>query len=771
MRNLCPDSSVAGIVSVLAILLMAAGPLRAQNVTLSGTVTDSENGEVLIGAHITAVSSGRGAASNAYGFYSLTLPASDSVTVVYSFLGFEPAVRKIRLLDNVRLDIELDPRTTGMAEVTVTAENLNDFNVSRTRTGIIEVPIQVVERFPAILGEQDVLKVLQLLPGVQAGNEGTTGFHVRGGNVDQNLVQLDEATVYNPSHLFGLFSTFNTRALNDVKLVKGGFPAQYGGRLSSVVEITMRDGNRKRYEGQGGIGLVASHATVEGPTIRDKGSFIVSARRSYLDLIARPLQKQGQRNLYYFYDVNAKVNHRLSNRDRLFVSYFRGRDVADYVDVTGLGYGVGFGNSTGTVRWNHIFGSKLFSNVSLIRNSYFLRVSTVQGPFYSENYSAIEDRTAKAELQWYPGRGHQVRLGATWMDHEYSATGTDGEVIKDFVIPELNTNRIVPRAATETAFWLNDQWELSDRFGLNLGLRLPRYKTDDARYSRVEPRVSARLNLDPQSSLKASWTVMHQFAHLVPSTTASLPTDIWIPSSSRSKPQRSEQWAIGIFRNFQDNEWETSLEIYTKSMDHQVLFREGTQLYSYIDIDNELTYGKGWSRGLELLVRRNSGRLTGWVSYTLSRTEQEFPELNAGIRFPFRYDRRHNLAATTGYDLNDRWTLSANFVFQTGAAYTLPLGRVYSAQAGDLYAGLFYDYESLNNYRMRSYHRMDVAATYSLRPKRVRRSELVFSAYNIYSRLNPYYVFLDLDLNTGEPLGKEVSLLPIIPAVTWNLWF
>ncbi len=756
---------------LLLVWLMLVPDATAQRATISGTITDAENGEFLIGAHIIALSDDRGAVSNEYGFYSLTLPRQDSVAIVFSFLGFQPAIKKVVLNDDLVLDVELHFRSANLEEITVSANRLDDFNVSSTQMGVVDVPIRVVEQFPAILGEPDVLKVIQLLPGVQSGNEGTTGFHVRGGNTGQNLVQLDEATVYNPNHLFGLFSTFNTRALNSVNLIKGGFPAQYGGRLSSVLEIAMREGNKYRYEGQAGIGLVASHGTFEGPIGKKKGSFIVSARRSYLDLIARPFQKKGQRNIYYFYDVNSKVNYQPSAQDRVYLSYFRGRDVAEYVDVSGLGNGLNFGNSTATLRWNHIYGSKLFSNVSLNRNTYFLRVSSVQGQFFSQNYSAIEDRTASAEFQFFPGSGHNIRFGAIYMDHLYSATGDEGEVIKNLVIPELNTNIVVPRETEEWAVYLNDRWEISSRIGLNLGIRIPQYRAEDATFTNVEPRASIRLGLSQRSSVKLSYTVMNQYAHLVPSTTASLPTDIWIPSSANSVPQHSRQASAGYFRNFRDNRYEGSIEVYTKTMQNQVLFREGTQLYSYIDIDSELTYGKGSSRGAEFFLKKNEGRLTGWISYTLSKTDQRFPELNNGKTFPFRYDRRHNVAVTGNYDLSARWKLSGNFVFTTGAAYTLPLGRVYSAQGGDLYAGLFYDYERLNNYRMRPYHRMDISATFSLRPKHVRKSQLVFSAYNIYSRTNAYYVFLDLDLKTHEPIGNEVSLLPVVPSISYNVWF
>jgi hypothetical protein len=691
--------------------------------------------------------------------------------MVFSFLGFEPQVKKVFLTNDIKLDVALVPGSTDLGELEVTAQRLGIDNVRQTQMSVIDIPVRLIESFPVILSEHDVLKVLQLLPGVQGGQEGTTSFHVRGGNIDQNLVQLDEATVYNPNHLFGLFSTFNSRALNNVTLVKGGFPANYGGRLSSIVEINMREGNKRNRVVQGGLGLITSQLSVEGPIKRDKGSFIVSGRRSYLDVVARPFQTGKTRNTYYFYDVNGKANYSFGDQDRVYLSLFQGRDLADYVAGSGLGYGIRFGNRTATLRWNHLFGSKLFSNVSLMANEYFLRISTIQERFFSQNFSGIEDLTAKAEFQYYPIPAHNIRFGAIATRHRFRSTGVEGGVVKDLVIPAFDESNIIPQPSNEYAVYVNDRWEINNRLGVNVGVRVPHYSVEGVSYTRVEPRFSIKVAIDDRSSVKASYTVMNQFVHSVPSTTASLPTDIWIASSEVTRPQFSEQVALGFFRNFDANRYETSLELYYKRMKNQVLFKQGTQLLEYANIDDELTFGEGWSYGAEFFIKRSYGLYTGWASYTLSKTEQKFAELNLGRKFPFRYDRRHNLALAGALDLTPKWKVSADFVFQTGPAYTLPTGRLFSAQAGNLYNGLFYDYERLNNYRLRSTHRLDVSATRKIGTRLFKESELVIGIYNVYSRLNPYYVFLDLDINTGEPIGKQVSLLPIVPSVSFNFTF
>ena len=759
------------VLALVSLLLCFADQANGQRRTVSGTVVDGQTGEVLIGANVRALTPSVGTATNTYGFYSLTVSRADSVTVVYTHVGYWPRVKKVFLADDLVVDVELHSEVVALDEIVVTGESADVANVRETRMGVVDVPVRAVERLPAILGEQDVLKLLQLLPGVQAGNEGTTGYHVRGGAVDQNLVLLDEATVYNPSHLFGLFSTFNARALNNVELIKGGFPAYYGGRLSSTLRVTMREGNRRDHDQQGGIGLISSHLTVEGPISRDRASYMVSARRSYLDLIIRPFQKSDHKNLYYFYDVNAKVNYRIATTDRVYVSLFTGRDVAEYVGSSSVGYGVRFGNSTGTLRWNHIFGSRLFSNTSLILNRYFIRINNIQGQYYSQNYSGIDDLSAKTELEYYRGPEHNIRVGGLLTRHVFRSTGSESRVPTGQNLATIDTSRIPQRASTEAALWFNNRWELSKHVGLNFGLRTPLFRTRDTTYVSAEPRVSVRFGIGPTSSLKTSYTLMNQFVHLIPSSTASVPTDIWASSSRIIRPQRSQQVALGYFRNVGGSEYEASLELYYKEMENQVHFRPGTQLLAYEAIEHALTFGRGWSYGAELFVERAEGRLSGWLSYTLSWTRQRFSDLNDGRSFPFKYDRRHNLAIAATLLVNDRWTLSANAVYRSGSAYTLPVGRLYASQGGDLYSGLFFDYDRVNNYRLGDYHRIDLSAVYSLRPKYFSESELVFSVYNAYSRLNPYFVYMSLDNATGEPIARQVTLLPIVPSVSFNFTF
>ena len=767
IRSICLMGSMLG-----AMAWLTASPASAQRHTISGTITDAETGEVLIGANVVAVTLDKGTASNNYGFYSLTLPRTDSLAILFSYLGFEPQLKKVYLTENIVLNVLLRATSTTLGEVAVTAERTNADNVRQTFMGVVDVPIRAVERLPAILGEQDVLKVIQLLPGVQSGEEGTAGFFVRGGAADQNLVQLDEATVYNPSHLFGLFSTFNTAALNNVELIKGGFPAYYGGRLSSTLNISMREGNRQRHEVQGGIGLLSTQLTVEGPLQKDRASFILSGRRSYLDILARPFIKSQNKNLYFFYDVNAKINYQFSGKDRVYASVFTGRDDAEYVSPSSLGYGIRFGNSTGTLRWNHLFGNKLFANTSVIRNKYFIRVNSVQGDFFAQNRSGIEDVTVKTELEYYPSPAHHVRTGAVLTRHIFSSTGNQGSVPADQGVPSLTSDAIPKRRSTEYAFYVNDRWEINDRFGINIGLRAPYYTTPDTSYLKAEPRISIRFGLDEASSIKASYTVMHQFVHLIPSTTASVPTDIWALSSRIVKPQQAEQYALGYFRNFKDNAYEGSVELYYKEMNNQVLFREGTQLLAYESIENELTFGRGWSYGAEVFAKKNHGRLAGWLSYTWSTTNQRFAALNRGNAFPFKYDRRHNLAVALTYDLNGRWSLGGNFVYRTGSAYTLPAGRLFASQGGELYKGVYFDYERVNNYRLGAHHRIDAALTYHLKPrKRIKESNLVISIYNIYSRLNPYFVYLTIDTKSGLPESRQITLLPIVPSLTYSFKF
>lgn len=759
-------------ITLTTILFPLPFLISAQNYTLSGYLKDGRSGEALIGANIFIANNNTGTVANTYGYYSLTIPKSDSLKVIYSYVGYRPQVKILNFNQNMRIEIQLEPSNDLMNEIVITAERA-DKNVSNTQMSVIDIPIRTISELPAILGEPDVLKVVQLLPGVQAGQEGTTGFYVRGGNSDQNLIQLDGATIYNPNHLFGLFSTFNQRALNKVSLIKGGFPAQYGGRLSSILDISMKEGNDKSYHVEGGIGLITSNITIDGPIAKEKASFIVSVRRTYLDLLLKPL-KLSKGTSYAFYDLNAKINYKPGEKDRLFLSYFKGQDNASYTDASSLNYGIRFGNGTTTLRWNHLFNPKLFVNTAVIYNSYLLNLSSVQGKYYSQFYSAIDDFNGKTEFEYFASSSHNIRFGLNYTYHTFSPTGKSAKIPKDGIITNLDLNKVPKKYNTEAAAYINDDITLSDKIGASVGIRIPSFIDKNTTYFRIEPRATVKYEITKESSVKAAYTVMNQFLHIVPTSSASFPADLWIPSSKITKPERSEQFAIGYFKNFDNNAWETSLEGYYKTMQNQVSFREGTQLLEQSNIDQNLVFGKGLSYGVELFLKRNVGRLTGWVSYTLSKTTQQFPELNRGNPFPFKYDRRHNVSVVGVYALNKRWSLSGQFLFYSGAAYTLPVGRINSFGGGSLYDGIYNDYENRNNARLNPYNRLDLSATYKKERTifgKKYQSALVFSVYNIYSRKNPYYVYLSVDPNTRQPQAKQVSLLPIIPSVSYNFIF
>ncbi len=758
---------------VFAFSLCLSSPIVAQRYTISGYVRDASSKESLIGSIVYETVQNKGTSVNEYGYFSLTLNAKDTLNIIISYVGYKPQAKKILLTRDLRLDFFLESAST-LNEVEIsTAKNNN--NVSKPVMGVIDVPMREIKNLPVLAGERDILKIIQLLPGVQQAQEGTTGFFVRGGNTDQNLVQLDEATVYNPNHLFGIFSTFNVNALNNVQLIKGGFPAKYGGRLSSILDITMKDGNKEKYEVEGGIGLLSSNITLQGPIKKNNSSFIISARRSYLDLIVKPfLPANNKGTTYKFYDLNAKLNFELGKNDRIFLSAFKGNDYGAYTGANSLNYDIGFGNTTATLRWTHLFGSKLFCNTSAIVNQYHLGLGTTQGKYYALLYTAVNDVNGKTDFTYIPNSRSMIKFGASYFYHTLYPASYSASIPKKGQRMVINKDSIPRKYSNEMAFYISHEWDANEIFSINYGVRIPYFFTNNSAYLLYEPRVTTKFSIEKTSSIKASYTVMHQFLHLVPNSTASLPTDIWISSSNIVKPQRSEQYALGYFKNFKNNLIETSVELYYKTMQNQVLFKEGTQLTLVSNIEDALTFGKGNSYGAEFFIRKNTGRLTGWISYTLSKTTQTFQALNLGKPFPFAYDRRHNIAVVGTYDINTHWTISADFVFHTGNAFTIPSGLVPVSQDGSLYDGYFYDYTSRNNARLRSYHRLDINASYK-RKHRYEKwgydSELSFGAYNVYSRLNPYFVYLTVDAVTKIPQAVQVSLLPIIPSISYNFKF
>ncbi len=574
--------------------------------------------------------------------------------------------------------------------------------------GVIDVPVKYIKTLPVLAGERDIMKTLQYLPGVQQGQEGTTGFYVRGGNSDQNLVQLDEATIYNPNHLFGLFSTFNINAIKNVSLIKGGFPAKYGGRLSSIVDINMKDGDKENYHVEGGIGLLSSNLTVEGPLEKGKSSFIISGRRSYIDLLTKPFFPTGINGInYYLYDFNAKLNYELGKNDHLFLAYFTGRDNADYVAANSLNFNINFGNSTGTVRWNHIYGDKLFSNTSFVYNDYHLSLATEQGNYYSMLYTGIKDATVKTNFTLLPSSDHVVEAGVVFTHHLLYPGAVSGKIPKKGNKLVVNPDSIATQSSNEAAFYISDALKITDRLSVNYGLRIPVFFDQTKTYYFVEPRITGKFSIDDNTSIKASYTKMNQFMHLVPNSTASLPTDIWLSSNSKIKPENSRQFALGLYKNFNNNSFETSVEVYYKTMENQVLFKEGTQITLNTNLNDILVFGSGKSYGIEFFVKKNFGRLTGWASYTLSKTTQLFPDLNYGKEFPFTYDRRHNLSVVGMYSLSKYWTFSADFTLYSGSAFTLPAGKLFVSEEGSLYDNVYYDYTSRNNARLPLYHRLD----------------------------------------------------------------
>jgi hypothetical protein len=764
------------VLLLFIVAVLCSAFLSAQKITISGYVKDGAGKEALIGASIVHANTRSGTTTNGYGFFSITVSAADTVDLIISCQGYLLQAKKITANKNVWLDILLESNSGQLGEVILNAAK-NNRNVQKAQMGVIDVPLRAIKNLPVLLGERDIMKIIQLLPGVQGGQEGTTGFYVRGGNLDQNLVQLDEATVYNPNHLFGLFSTFNVNAINSVQLIKGGFPAEYGGRLSSILNITMKEGNKRNFQVEGGIGLLSNNLTVQGPIKKNKSSFIISARRSHIDLLLKGFSaaKGSKKSTSYkFYDVNAKMNFEMGKKDHLFLSFFKGNDNAAYNNANSLNYTTDFGNSTATLRWNHLFGSKIFSNTSVIYNDYNLGLSTSQNNYYSLLYTGVRDVTAKTDFTITPNTKHKIKAGFTYTRHRLSPASFSAAIPRRGNRLKINVDSIQKLYSNEMAFYLGDEFDASQKFSINYGIRVPIYTASGKTYSFIEPRITTKLSVGPNASIKASYTKMNQFLHLIPNSTAGLPTDIWVPSSNKTKPQSSTQYALGYFQNLKDNEIETSVEVYYKKMDNQVLFGEGKQLRINVNLDSLIVNGQGDSYGAEFFVKKNTGKLTGWISYTLSKTTQKFKDLNFGKEFPFKYDRRHNLSITASYQFTKAWTFSSVFVFSTGAAFTVPTGRISTLNSGTIFEGNYYVYEGRNNNRLASYHRLDIAAsnkkTVKIFKKRYER-EWVFGLYNTYSRQNAYFVYFEIDALTSKPTAKQVSLLPIIPSVSFNFKF
>jgi len=749
--------------------------------TINGVVTDEGTGETLIGASIILKGTETtGTVTNAYGFYSLS--ALEGVyELSVSFIGYKTLKQSITISKNIRQSFVLST-DNQLNEVVISADK-RDGNVSSPQMGLQKINIREINNVPVLLGERDVLKTLQLLPGIKSAGEGNSGFYVRGGSTDQNLILLDEAPVYNASHLLGFFSTFNSDAIKDLSVYKGGMPAQYGGRLASVLDIKMNDGNRKDYTAEGGIGLISSRLKVEGPIVKDKGSFMVSARRTYLDaFLALSSDSTISGNTLYFYDVNAKANYELDDKNTLYLSGYFGRDKLGITDA----FGFNWGNSTFTLRWNHLYSDRLFSNTSLIYSNYNYVIQNLMEENNFEVNSSIKDFNLKEDFEYSLSSSHSLKFGLNAIHH----TIAPGKLTASEA-SSVNATTYENRKGLELAAYLSDEWTVNDKMNLVYGLRLSgfsllgpgNFKTYDEdgnttgttsynagemvkTYFNLEPRISASYQLGSASSLKAAYTRNIQNIHLMSNSTSTSPTDLYIMNSNNVKPEIADQIAAGYFRNFSDNNYEFSAELYYKWMQNQIEYRSGTDLRGNGNVEADLLYGDGKAYGIELFLKKRFGKFNGWIGYTWSRTQRQFDSINEGKWFYAKQDRTHDLSLVGIYKAGARWTFSSVFVYNTGNAVTYPSGKYQINGRTAFY------YTEKNGYRTPAYHRLDISATLEGKPGRKLQSSWSFGIYNVYNRQNAFSIdFRDNPDDVSKTEVVRTTLFGLIPSVTWNFKF
>jgi hypothetical protein len=756
---------------------------NAQNrYTISGTIRDGSTGEILIGATISLQEIPRsGILSNAYGFYSITAPAG-KYTLLISFSGYQQDSLPVDLTHNILLPVQLTTEAGQLTEVVVSASKKND-NVTRPLMGVQKLTTNEIKNIPVLFGEKDVLKTIQLLPGIQFAGDGNSGFYVRGGGADQNLILLDEATVYNPSHLLGFFSTFNSDAIKDITVYKGGMPAEYGGRLASVVDIKMNDGNDKDYHLGGGIGLISSRLNAEGPIVQDRGSFSISGRRTYADLFLKlSPDSTVNNNSLYFYDLNIKANYKFDENNHVYLSGYFGRDNLSF----GNTFGIDYGNATGTARWNHVFNSRLFSNTSLVSSkySYKIRINSTNNDI--DFTSNIRDLALKEDLQYFIDADNKIDFGFNTI-HHIIAPG----IINASANSSFNSLILQNKYSLENAIYVAHEWSPTSDLHFNYGLRVSdflvlgpgdfytydsagnttsttHYKSGDMvkTYTNLEPRLSVSYQLNDASSIKASYNRNTQVLHLISNSTSSNPTDLWIPSSNNVKPEIADQESIGYFRNFKDNSYEFSVETYYKSMQNQIDYKNGAQLIANENVESQLLYGKGRAYGVELFLKKKVGKFTGWVSYTLSRTELKIDGIDNDTWYPAKQDRTHDISLVGIYQASRKWTLSATWVYYTGNAVSFPSGK-YEVDGQTA----FY-YTERNGYRMPAYHRMDVAATMLGKKHKRFESSWTFSIYNVYGRENAYSIEFQNDPNDpSKTQAVQYALFRFVPSATYNFKF
>jgi len=751
--------------------------------SLSGTLTDAATGETLIGATVKLQELPQAnSSSNAYGYYALSAPEGRYV-VIGSYVGYKTFTDTISLFKDQVLHIPLRAQNS-LEEVVVASHRRNNSNISSPQMGVEKLNMSQINQLPVVLGEQDVLKSITLMPGIKTSGEGNTGFYVRGGGADQNLILLDEATVYNAAHLLGFFSTFNSDAIKDVSIYKGGMPSEYGGRLSSVLDIKMNEGNNKKVTVQGGVGLIASRIKVEGPLVKDKGSFMISARRTYADLFLKASKDSTlNKSTLYFYDINAKVNYRFNDKNALYLSGYFGKDVLGLQDV----FGTNWGNATGTLRFNHVFSSKLFSNTSLIYSNYNYVIEGLDRTDGFKITSKIMDFNVKQDFQYYAASNHALKFGLHATRHDIAPGDISTTASSSF-----NDKHVEHRYGYKMAAYLGDEWKVSPKLSVMYGLRLSsmlltgpgtyssydeagniidarKYSAGEVvkNYMNLEPRFSLSYMLNEEQSIKASYNRNTQNIHLLTNSTSASPTDLYVMSSKNIKPEIADQFSAGYFRNFKDNTYEFSGELYYKNLQNQIDYKDAAQLLVNQDVESQLLYGSGRAYGVELFFKKKYGKFNGWVGYTLSKTERKFEGINNGNYFPATQDRTHDVSVVAIYNLNESWTLSSNFVYGTGRAVTYPTGKY------NVGGHTTYSYSDRNAYRQPASHRLDIAATYTAKPGKYFTSSWTFGVYNVYAQKDPYRIaFRDSKKvpNATEAVQTSIFGVPI-PSVTWNFKF
>lgn len=792
-------------IACVFLLMIIALSLQAQRFTIRGTVEDKLTGEKLISSNVYDALSLKGITTNAFGFYSLTLPAGN-LKLTFSYIGYQAVVMDVNLRQDTLLNVRLTP-VISLNEVVITADRARSAVLS-TQMSMTELSSKTIKSLPMLLGEVDVLKALQLLPGVKGGNEGTSGIYVRGGGPDQNLILLDGVPVYNVTHLFGFFSVFNPDAIQSVKLITGGFPARYGGRLSSVLDIRMRDGNNKKFSAEGSVGIISSKLTLEGPIIKDKTSFIVSGRRTYIDVLAQPLiklmSKGSNSNVnagYYFYDLNAKINHKFSDKSHLFLSAYSGRDQAyfktvDKGDFQGGTYqsetdaGLGWGNLTAAVRWNYVITPKLFSNTTLTYSRYNFVTSalsqeknndTLTNKYQFIYDSGIIDWAGKIDFEYLPDPNHTIRFGYNQIYHTFkpgvSVLSLKGE--NNIGIDTTFGNKNI--YAHEGALFVEDDWNISPRLKANIGLHFSGFKVRDSIYTSLQPRISARFLVNEKISIKAAFTMMSQYIHLLTNSTIGLPTDLWLPATEKIKPERATQYAMGVVYEPSDG-IEISVEGYYKSMKNLIEYKEGASFFSFTnDWQDKIEIGEGRAYGVEILARKQIGKTSGWIGYTLSWSERKFENISFGQWFPYRYDRRHDISFVLTQKISDHIDLGITWVYGTGNAVTLPLEKYVSLEStwgGYPYFNGIEAFDNRNSYRMPAYHRLDLGINFRKETKWGERTWSI-GAYNVYNRKNAFYLQFSSEYQpvgtsnvvTYKTVLKQYSLFPIIPSISYSFKF